>query len=94
MDLADFPVAGTNEIEAIIYREEKVFINKLQYFENTPSEVWGYYIGGYQPAEKWLKDRKKRVLSFDDIDHYRKIIAVLKMTIEIQRQIDAEALCD
>ena len=55
---------------------------------NVPQEVWEYYIGGYQPAQKWLKDRKGRVLSFEDIEHYQKIITVLKMTIELQAQID------
>jgi predicted helicase len=87
-DMADFPVPGTNEIETIQYKAEKVYVNKHQYFENIPPEIWTYYIGGYQPAQKWLKDRKGRVLSFEDIEHYQKIIAVLKMTIELQAQID------
>jgi predicted helicase len=88
VNLADFPAAGTNEIEKAFYNGGNVFINKQQYFENIPLEVWGYYIGGYQPAEKWLKDRRGRLLSFEDIEHYQKIITVLKMTAEIQRQID------
>jgi predicted helicase len=88
MDLANFPTAGTNEIEAVNYKVEKVYVNKKQYFENIPPEIWGYYIGGYQPAQKWLKDRKGRVLSFEDIEHYQKIITALKITIELQRQID------
>ncbi|MBQ3998642.1 MAG: hypothetical protein II644_04825, partial [Paludibacteraceae bacterium] len=44
--------------------------------------------GGYQPAQKWLKDRKGRKLEFDDIEHYRKIIAVLMETARIMKQID------
>jgi predicted helicase len=90
MDVANFPVAGTNEAETINYnyQEKSVCINKQQYFDNISLETWNYYIGGYRPAEKWLKDRKGRVLSFDDIEHYQKIIAVLKMTIELQAQID------
>ncbi|MDR0637394.1 MAG: N-6 DNA methylase [Spirochaetaceae bacterium] len=92
MDLANFPAAGTNEIETVnythTYKAEKVYINKTQYFDNVPPEVWKYYIGGFQPAQKWLKDRKGRVLSFEDIEHYQKIIAVLKMTSELQAQID------
>jgi hypothetical protein len=88
MDTADFPVPGTNEIETLNYKEGKVYVNKQQYFENVPLETWGYYIGGYQPAQKWLKDRKGRVLSFEDIEHYQKIITVLKMTIDLQAQID------
>jgi predicted helicase len=88
MDIADFPVAGTNGVEIINYKTGKVFINKTQYFENIPPEIWGYYIGGHQPAEKWLKDRRGRVLSFEDIEHYQKIITILKTTIELQAQID------
>jgi hypothetical protein len=92
MDMADFPIAGTNEIETVNYKEKKVYVNKHQYFENIAPEIWGYYIGGYQPAEKWLKDRKRRVLSFDDIERYQKIISILKTTIELQAQIDEAAL--
>jgi predicted helicase len=92
MDTADFPVAGTNEVETVNYKEGKVYVNKHQYFENIAPEIWGYYIGGYQPAEKWLKDRKGRALSFEDIEHYQKIITVLKMTIELQTQIDVISL--
>ncbi|MDR0644089.1 MAG: hypothetical protein LBG05_04110, partial [Treponema sp.] len=88
MGMADFPVPGTNEIETVNYKAEKVYVNKQQYFENIPPEIWGYYIGGYQPAEKWLKDRKGRVLSFEDIEHYQKIITALKITIALQAQID------
>jgi predicted helicase len=91
LDLADFPVVGSNEIETVHYKDSKVFINKTQYFSDVPSEAWHYFIGGYQPSEKWLKDRKGRVLSFDDIEHYRKIVFVLITTIKIQQQID-EAL--
>jgi predicted helicase len=88
LTIADFPVPGTNEIETIKYKEGKIYINKQQYFENVSLETWGYYIGGYQPAQKWLKDHKGRVLSFEDIEHYQKIITVLKRTMELQVQID------
>jgi predicted helicase len=88
LDLANFPVMGSNEIETVHYRDGKVFINKTQYFSDVPPEAWHYFIGGHQPAEKWLKDRKGRALSFDDIEHYRKIIFALMTTINIQRQID------
>jgi hypothetical protein len=88
LNTADFPVAGTNEVETVSYKEQKVYINKQQYFENVPPDAWEYFIGGYQPAQKWLKDRKGRVLLFEDIEHYQKIITVLKMTIDLQAQID------
>jgi predicted helicase len=64
-----------------------VRINATQYFANVPREAWDFYIGGYQPAQKWLKDRKGHTLSFDDIEHYRKIIAVLMETKAIMEQI-------
>lgn len=68
-----------------------VWINDTQCFEGVPSEAWEFYIGGYQPAQKWLKDRKGRTLSFDDIEHYRKIIAVLLETVRIMKTIDNPA---
>jgi predicted helicase len=89
-DKATFPIAGSNEIAALKYEKEKVFINKTQYFDNVPLEAWDFYIGGYQPALKWLKDRKGRTLIFDEIEHYRKIITVLALTADLQGQIDEE----
>jgi Type ISP C-terminal specificity domain len=50
--------------------------------------VWTFHIGGYQVCEKWLKDRKGRTLSKDDISHYRKIVVALSETIRITREID------
>jgi len=67
-----------------------VYINEVQYFDNVPPEVWQFYIGGYQPAQKWLKDRKGRKLDFDDMQHYRKIVRVLKETMETMNEIDYE----
>ena len=66
----------------------RVFINDTQYFDNVPQEAWGFYIGGYQPAQKWLKDRKGRTLNFDDVSHYRKIISILTETGELMKEID------
>ncbi len=57
-----------------------VFINATQHFTRVPAKAWEFYIGGYQPAQKWLKDRKGRTLTFDDIQHYRRIIAALSET--------------
>ncbi|MBR4219394.1 MAG: hypothetical protein IKR71_10195 [Bacteroidales bacterium] len=83
-----FPESGSMVVEKIVYDSDKVRINGNQYFANVPTEAWEFYIGGYQPAQKWLKDRKGRTLSFDDIEHYRKIIAVLLRTAELMREID------
>ncbi len=66
----------------------KVFINDSQYFANVPEVAWNFYIGGYQPAQKWLKDRKGRKLEFDDILHYQKIIVALTETNRIMKEID------
>ena len=60
-----------------------------QYFEGVPPEVWEFHIGGYQVCEKWLKDRRGRTLSFDDLTHYQKIITALKETIRLMAEIDA-----
>ena len=82
-----FPIADGNVVENIRFVDGKVFINKTQYFDNVPSEVWNFYIGGYQPAQKWLKDQKGRTLTFDDTQHYQKIVAVLTETIMIQQEV-------
>ncbi|MDR0447542.1 MAG: DNA methyltransferase [Treponema sp.] len=86
--LARYPIEGSNTIDTITYKEKKVWINKQQYFESVPSEVWSFYIGGYQPAQKWLKDRKGRTLNFDEIQHYQKIIHALHLTMDIQGRIE------
>ncbi|MEZ4525652.1 MAG: type ISP restriction/modification enzyme [Desulfobacterales bacterium] len=66
----------------------RVWINDHQYFDRVPQTAWEFYIGGYQPAQKWLKDRKGRSLNFDDILHYQKIIAALNRTDSLMKQID------
>ncbi|WP_310559660.1 type ISP restriction/modification enzyme [Flavobacterium sp.] len=66
----------------------RVYINETQYFENVPEVAWNFYIGGYQPAQKWLKDRKDRKLEFDDISHYQKIIVALTETDRLMKEID------
>jgi len=66
----------------------RVLINEDQYFEGVPQIAWGFHIGGYQPAQKWLKDRRGRTLSWDDIGHYQKIIKVLTETDRIMGEIE------
>ena len=65
-----------------------VYINDTKYFNNVPEVAWTFYIGGYQPAQKWLKDRKGRTLEFDDILHYQKIIVALTETDRLMKEID------
>jgi len=66
----------------------RVYINDTQYFANVPLTAWNFYIGGYQPAQKWLKDRKGRKLDFDDVLHYQKIIVALSETDRLMKEID------
>ncbi|MGV8946197.1 MAG: type ISP restriction/modification enzyme [Lutibacter sp.] len=66
----------------------KVYINEEQYFNNVPLVAWEFYIGGYQPAQKWLKDRKGRTLTLDDVFHYQKMIVALSETDRIMKEID------
>ncbi len=65
-----------------------VYINETQYFADVPLSAWEFYIGGYQPAQKWLKDRKGRTLEFEDILHYQKIIVALSETDRVMKEID------
>lgn len=67
---------------------QRVYINKTQYFEGVPPEVWNFQIGGYQVAEKWLKDRKGRTLTYDELTHYQRVIVALKETVRIMAEID------
>ena len=61
----------------------RVWINGTQYFDNVPLAAWEQAIGGYHPAEKWLKDRKGRALAQDDLKHYQRIILALRRTREV-----------
>ena len=73
------------------YSEERlgrIQINNEQYFGMVPEKAWNFYIGGYQPAEKWLKDRRDRELSFEEIQHYQKIIVALMETDRLMAEID------
>ncbi len=91
-----FPMAGDGLVEAVRYTEPgegsdkgRVWINANQYFEGIPPEVWNFHIGGYQVCRKWLKDRKVRQLTYDDITHYQHIVAALGETIRLMAEIDA-----
>ena len=86
-----FPVAGDNTVLKPAFKDGNVWINKTQYVGNVPKEVWEFYIGGYQPAQKWLKDRKGRALSYDDIRHYQKILAALAETCRLMAVLDGMA---
>ena len=83
-----FPVAGDNIIDKLAFADGKVFINATQYFGGVSDLAWNFFIGGYQPAQKWLKDRKGRALDYQDILHYGHIIYALEQTGCIMKEID------
>ena len=83
-----FPVAGTLQVDCYRWQDNRVYINAEQYFDGVPESVWSFFIGGYQPAQKWLKDRKGMTLSFEDVKHYGNIIYVLQQTERIMQEID------
>lgn len=86
--ITQYPIDGDNTVFKPWYDGAKVWINETQFFNNVPKLAWEFYIGGYQPAQKWLKDRKGRVLGFEDILHYQKIIEALTETDRLMKEID------
>jgi len=88
--IAKFQGKGEDRVQKLKYdeKEKYVYVNQGQYFEGVTEEVWQYQIGGYQVCNKWLKDRKGRRLSLDDIKYYCKIVTSLERTIEVQKAID------
>lgn len=83
-----FPVAGSLQVDCYRWQDKRVYINAEQYFDGVPVSAWNFFIGGYQPAQKWLKDRKGMTLSFEDVKHYGHIIYVLQQTEKIMGEID------
>jgi predicted helicase len=86
--VTQYPEDGNNIVTKPVYKDGNVYINETQHFAKVPQVAWEFYIGGYQPAQKWLKDRKERELSYEDILHYQKIIVALSETDRIMREID------
>lgn len=90
--ITKYPAAGNNTVEKVRWETlaentGRVWINGEQYFDNIPLTAWEFYIGGYQPAQKWLKDRSGQVLGYEDICHYQRIIKALMMTDELMKTI-------
>ena len=84
----DFDNAGGAEVVKVEYKDGAVYINKSSRFTNVERETFDQYIGGYQPLQKWLKDRKGRTLSADDISHYKRIVRALRRTAALMSEID------
>lgn len=78
---------GDNVVDKPRFGDGRVWINATQYFDSAPEVSWGFFIGGYQPAQKWLKDRKGRPLSFEDVKHYQRILKILAETDRIMGTI-------
>jgi predicted helicase len=99
--ITTFPESGDNKVAArhpryVAPRQDdagqsvpgRVYINKTQYFSGVPPHIWEFQIGGYQVLHKWLKDRKKRRLSFDEIIHYQRVVVALAETSKLMARID------
>lgn len=88
--ITTYPEAGSDVVEKkfVKYKDGRAYINEKQYFGNVPEIAWNFYIGGYQPAQKWLKDRHTRKLTNIDIEHYQKIIVALVETSRLMKEID------
>jgi len=91
VDAIPYQQPGDNTVTSVQFDNGRVFINKTQYFGDVPKAAWEFYVGGYQPAQKYLKDRKGRVLTWDEIARYQKIIIALNESAEVMQKIDAAA---
>ena len=89
--ITEFPVRGDNKIQQARYtdNDQRVWINSKQYFSGVPKAVWQFHVGGYQVCEKWLKDRKTRTATGDDLEHYQKIVVALQETLRLMAEIDS-----
>ncbi len=97
--ITQYPISGDNSVTRKTVKKDfeitnkekgigRIWINDEQYFDKMPVKAWEFYIGGYQPAQKWLKDRKDRTLSYEDILHYQKIVKAMVLTGEIMGEVD------
>lgn len=88
--ITTYTESGSDTVEKPIYKNGNAYINEKQFFGKVPELAWNFYIGGYNPAQKWLKDRKDKTLTNSDIEHYQKIIIVLTETEKIMNNIDKD----
>lgn len=92
--ITQYPVSNGNDIVTRRKFEEqgdglgRVWINQYKYFDNVPKKAWELFISGYQPLDKWLKDRTDKSLSGDDIRHFQKMVVALNQTVKIMIEID------
>lgn len=89
--ITEFPKNGENEVERVVYSEGdlRVWINDTQFFAGVPADVWAFSVGGHQVCHKWLKDRRGRKLTYDDLVHYQRIVVALSGTVRAMKELDA-----
>lgn len=89
--ITEFPVKGQNEITNPNYEPKgaKVWINAGQYFGGVPQDVWDFHVGGYQVCKRWLQDRRGRKLTYDDVQHWQRIVIVVRETMRVLDEIDS-----
>ena len=92
--ITKYPKSGNHKIDQVKKKkngdrkENRVYINKDQYFAGVPDAAWNCFIGSYQPAQKYLKDRKGRTLTSEERKHYQKMIVALNETESLRQKID------
>ena len=86
--ITTFPEAGDDIVSKLAYKNGRVYINEDQYWDGVPEAVWNFYVGGYQPAQKYLKDRKDKKLTSDEFANYERMVVSLNETIKVMTEID------
>jgi hypothetical protein len=86
--ITTYPISGSNKIDKVAYKNGDVYINDTQYIGGVPIAAWTFWIGGYQPVQKYLKDRKGKVLTSAELENYEKMIVALTETSKVMDQID------
>lgn len=89
-----FEIPGDRQVNKIEYRDNRVYINDAQYFDGISKETWEFMIGGYKVLEKWLKERKGRKLTSEEIEYFVKIVGIILQSLEIMKRIDEVGLVD
>ena len=77
-----------NKVDRFYFEQGRIYINHTQFFEIHDAAIWDMYIAGYQPLQKWLKDRRGEILTSVDIDHYKQMVQALIGTKRIMKEID------
>lgn len=83
-----FDVQDSNIVEFVKYKDNKIYINKDQFFDGIPEKAWNFYIGGYKVLDKWLKSRKNRELSGDEMEQFLQIVEIINQTMAYMKEID------